>query len=93
MHRRDVLEPTVPWTVKAAVNNADEVSLSYGVPNPAPYPLAFITWDITNQSASSVNFFQIEYGDPMFLKLGENSSSFRPQEVVMLEDYTDTDWV
>lgn len=84
--------PVLPWNVGPAANDiVGGENVAIGGPEfPRPYPLAFLKWDITESSSSSRHNFQIDYGDPIFLRLANPQP--RASEVVLDRDFEDK-WV
>jgi hypothetical protein len=87
------LHPILPWNVGPAANDisghvGQNLSVQGFNKSPTIFPLAAFSIGL----GSDFIPFQIDYADPMFLRLNF-TGKWTPSWVVIPEDYTDKDWV
>lgn len=81
------LHPVFPWNVgRHPAKEEDGLSVQLR-PDPSIFPLALFSI-----GGETFNPLQIDYSDPIFLRLGY-TGAWNPRWVVYPEDYNDTSWV
>ena len=90
------IRPKHKWTVgpsKNSITQGENIAVGFNSNPNLPYVHAGLLWDIKETKSSSKQNFQIQYNDPIFLRLADPKP--RPEEVVVYssENYTANDWV
>lgn len=93
------LIPQLPWTIGDPKNgNGSKYGQEFDAtvkdkPNIPNFPLA--AWSLERENNSTFVPLQIDYNDPIFLRLGEKKpeEEWQPRWVVVSEDYQNDDWV
>ena len=88
------IRPKHKWTVgpsKNSITQGENIAVDFT--SNATYIHADLLWNIKETKSSSKQNFQIDYNDPIFLRLADPKP--RPEEVVVYssENYTANDWV